>query len=218
MATLVPEVPDDLLRPEQLDPTDVNNSRPVLPEHLPVHEAHLAAIQATTRASSTWPINPDAPELIAAPLAPEILQRFQDASRARLARGEVLNVAQGVTFRPYVVGPVTDTAVVMDCELAGHYWVKADTGELVPPDEMWPAGPGRIVEVGLRETLVLRDGRWLVAVQSRSTPRPGVRTRLRGVPLVCAGGSGDADSTRGRLSSNRRGPTAGNRSCAIAGR
>lgn len=163
VATLVPEVPDDLLRPEQLDPTDVNNRRPVLPEHLPVLEAHLAAIQATTRASSTWPINPDAPELIAAPLAPEILQRFQDASRARLARGEVLNVEQGVTFRPYVVGPVTDTAVVLDCELAGHYWVKADTGELVPPDEVWPAGPGRIVEVGLSQTLVLRDGRWLVA-------------------------------------------------------
>ena len=91
--------------------------------------------------------------LIAAPLTPEILLRFQEASRSRLERGEVLNVQQGVTFRPYVVGPVTDTAIVMDCELAGHYWVKADTGELVPPDEVWPAGPGHIVEVGLRETL-----------------------------------------------------------------
>ena len=40
--------------------------------------------------------------------------------------------------------------------------MKADTGELVPPNEVWPAGPGHIVEVGLRETLVLRDGRWLV--------------------------------------------------------
>jgi transcriptional regulator with XRE-family HTH domain len=56
-----------------------------------------------------------------------------------------------------------DTAVVMDCELAGHYWVKVDTGELVPPDEVWPAGPGHIVDVGLRQTLVLRDGRWLIA-------------------------------------------------------
>ena len=70
-------------------------------------------------------------------------------------------MSQGVTFRPYVVGPVTDTAVVLDCELAGHYWVKADTGELIPPNEIWPAGPGRIVELGLRETFVLRDGRWL---------------------------------------------------------
>ena len=75
----------------------------------------------------------------------------------------MLNVRQGVTFRPYVVGPVTDTAVVMDCELAGHYWVKADTGELLPPNEVWPAGPGHIVEVGLRDTFVLRDGQWLLA-------------------------------------------------------
>jgi hypothetical protein len=163
VSTLVPEVPADLLRPEQLDPNNANNSRPILPEHLPVIEAHLLALQATTRASSTWPIDPDAPELIAAPLTPEILQRFQEASRGRLERGEVLNVQQGVTFRPYVVGPVTDTAVVMDCELAGHYWVKVDTGELVPPNEVWPAGPGHIVEVGLRQTLVLRDGRWLIA-------------------------------------------------------
>jgi hypothetical protein len=163
VSTLVPEVPADLLRPEQLDPNNVNNSRPILPEHLSVIEAHLLALQATTRASSTWPIDPDAPELIAAPLTPEILQRFQEASRGRLERGEVLNVQQGVTFRPYVVGPVTDTAVVMDCELAGHYWVKVDTGELIPPDEVWPAGPGHIVEVGLRQTLVLRDGRWLIA-------------------------------------------------------
>jgi hypothetical protein len=42
-----------------------------------------------------------------------------------------LNVSQGVTFRPYVVGPVTDTAVVFDCEIAGHYWTKVESGELL---------------------------------------------------------------------------------------
>ena len=154
MTTLVPQVSPELLTPEQLDPNNVNNSRPILPEHLPVLEALPQRIQASTQVSSTWPINPDAPELARRPAyRPRSSQRVQDAAARRLERGEVLNVSQGVTFRPYVVGPVTDTAVVFDCEIAGHYWTKADTGELVPPDEIWPAGPGRIVEVGLRVDL-----------------------------------------------------------------
>lgn len=163
VTTLVPEVPHELLTREQLDPANPNNSRPIQAEHLPVLEAHLRLIQTTTKVSSTWPVNPDSPELLAAAMTPDVLQLARDAARGRLERGEVLNVSQGVTFRPYVVGPVTDTAVVLDCELAGHYWVKADTGELIPPNEIWPAGPGRIVEVGLRDTFVLRDGRWLLA-------------------------------------------------------
>ena len=165
VSTLVPEVPADLLRPEQLDPNNANNSRPILPEHLPVIEAHLRLLQLGTKVSSTWPVDGDSPLLLEAPVTPENLLGIQEAARGRLARGEVLNVDQGVTFRPYVVGPVTDTATVMDCELAGQYWVKADTGELVPPNEVWPAGPGRIVEVGLRETWVLRDGQWLALEQ-----------------------------------------------------
>lgn len=166
VTTLVPAVSPGLLRPDQIDPSNPNNSRPVLPEQIPVLEAHLRALQASTFVSATWPINPDAPELLAAPLTPEVLQRVQQAGRERLARGEVLNVEQGVTFRPYVVGAVTDEATVLDCELAGHYWVVAATGELVPPTEVWPAGPGRIVEVGLRQTLVLRDGVWLVSASA----------------------------------------------------
>jgi hypothetical protein len=165
VSTLVPEVPADLLRPEQLDPNNANNSRPILPEHLPVIEAHLRLLQLGTKVSSTWPVDGDSPLLLEAPVTPENLLGIQEAARGRFARGEVLNVEQGVTFRPYVVGPVTDTATVMDCELAGHYWVKADTGELVPPTEVWAAGPGRIVEVGLRETWVLRDGQWLALEQ-----------------------------------------------------
>ncbi|MET0145366.1 MAG: hypothetical protein ABW328_11370, partial [Ilumatobacteraceae bacterium] len=133
-----------------------------LPEHLPVLEAHLSAIQAATLVPSRWPQDPDAPELLTAPLLPEILAAFQQGTRARGLAGEVLDISQGVTFRPYVVGPVTDTATILDCELAGHYWVKADTGALVPPNEIWPAGPGHIVEVGLRVDMILRDGRWLV--------------------------------------------------------
>jgi hypothetical protein len=161
--TLVPEVSPQLLSPQQADPASANNSRPVLPDQLPVLEAYLSSIQATTKVSSTWPIDPQSPLLLGAAITPEGIQQFQEASAGRLARGEVLNVSQGVTFRPYVVGPVTDTATVMDCELAGHYWVKAATGEPLPPNEIWPAGPGHIVEVGLRETFVLRDGRWLSA-------------------------------------------------------
>jgi hypothetical protein len=162
VTTLVPEVPRELLSPEQADPTSPDNNRPVLPEQLPVLEAHLSAIQANTLASSQWPIDPDAPELIGAPLTPDTLARIQQSLRERLTQHEVLDVSQGVTFRPYVIGPVTDTAVVYDCELAGHYWKNADTGELVTPTEVWPAGPGHIVQVGLRVDMVLRDGRWLV--------------------------------------------------------
>ena len=160
--TLVPQVPADLVQPRVLDPSNPNNSRPVLPEHVPVLEAHLSAIQANTLVSSQWPIDPDAPELIGAALTPQTLARIQQSLRDRLAQHEVLDVSQGVTFRPYVVGPVTDTAVVYDCELAGHYWKNADTGALVAPTEVWPAGPGHIVQVGLRVDMVLRDGRWLV--------------------------------------------------------
>ena len=163
VTTLVPAASPDLLSPEQADPAAPDNSRPVLPEDVPVLEAYLSSIQATTAVSSTWPIDPNSPLLFGAAITPQGILQFQEASAGRLARGEVLNVSQGVTFRPYVVGPVTDTAVVMDCELAGHYWVKVDTGELVPPNDIWPAGPGHIVEVGLRETFVFRDGRWLSA-------------------------------------------------------
>lgn len=169
VTTLVPEVPTDLLNPEQLDPASPNNSRPILPEHLPVLEAYLSGTQATTKISSTWPIDPDSPLLVGAPLTPEVVLAFQEASRGRLERGEVLNVSQGSTSRPYVVGPVTDKATVLDCELAGEYWVKAASGELIAPNEIWPAGPGRIVELGISSTLVFRDGRWLLAA-SRITP------------------------------------------------
>jgi hypothetical protein len=161
VTTLVPQVPQELLTPEQLDTANPNNSRPIQPEHLPVLESYLTSSQATTKVSSTWPIDPNAPELLGAALTPESILAIQEATRGRLERREVLDVSQGDTDRPYIVGPVTDTAVLLDCVLTGAYWVKVDTGELLPPNEIWPAGPGRIVELGLRETFVLRDGRWL---------------------------------------------------------
>lgn len=163
VSTLVPSVSPDLLSDAQLDPANPNNSRALLPEQLPVLQAHLEAIQANTLVYSRWPIDPEAPELASAPVTSETLARIQESLRGRLARGEVLDVSQGVTFRPYVVGPITEIAVVFDCEIAGHYWTKADTGDLVAPNEIWPAGPGRVVEVGLRVDMVNRDGRWLVA-------------------------------------------------------
>ena len=97
MTTLVPEVSPELLTPEQLDPANPNNNRPILPEHLPVLEAHLEAIQANDAVSSTWPIDPEAPELLGAPVTPESLARHSRGARGRLERGEVLNVSQGVT-------------------------------------------------------------------------------------------------------------------------
>jgi hypothetical protein len=162
VTTLVPAVDPEMLTREQRNPNSVNNSRPILPEHVPVIEAYLETIQAFTHVASTWPINPDAPELVGAPLSPASLERNREGLRETRDRSEVLNVTQGVTFRPYVVGPLAETATLFDCELAGHYWTIAETGELVPPDEIWPAGPGRIVEVGLRVNLIQREGRWLV--------------------------------------------------------
>ena len=49
VTTLVPEVSPELLTPEQLDPANPNNNRPIQPEHLPVLEAYLSSIQATTQ-------------------------------------------------------------------------------------------------------------------------------------------------------------------------
>lgn len=160
--TLVPQVPPELLTPEQLDPFSVNNSRPILPEHVPVIEAYLEAIQVNTFIASQWPFDLEAPELIGGPYTAEILRLIQEGLGERADRGEVLDVSQGVTFRPYVIGPVSETAVVFDCELAGHYWTTADSGEVIPPDRVWMGVPGSIVEVGLRVNVVLRDGRWLV--------------------------------------------------------
>jgi hypothetical protein len=161
VTTLVPTVDPEMLTPEQRDPNSANNSRPILPEHLPVIDAYLRSINASLFTYSRWPINPNARRLVEAPVTAESLASEQDALQGRLARGEVLDVSQGITFRPYVVGPVTDTATLFDCELAGHYWKKADTGDLVPPNEIWPAGPGHIVELGLRVDFVRRGGRWL---------------------------------------------------------
>ncbi len=148
VTTLVPEVPADLLTPAQQDPTDPRNNRPVLPEHLPVLEAYLSRPQVTPVVSSTWPHEPGCILSYFGGRRSRPSRSPQSSKRpGRLDRGEVLDVSQGVTFRPYVVGPVTDTAVVFDCEIAGHYWIKVDTGRACATRRDLAGGPGRVVEV-----------------------------------------------------------------------
>ena len=59
VSTLVPQVPAELLTPEQRDPYNVNNSRPVLPEHVPVIEAYLQASDAVRRCRFTLSDRPE---------------------------------------------------------------------------------------------------------------------------------------------------------------
>ena len=160
VSTLVPQVPAELLTPEQRDPYNVNNSRPLLPEHVPVIEAYLRVNDAFATVASRAPIDPNAPELLAAPYTPEVLQENQVALQGRAARGEVLDISQGETPRPYVIGPVTDTAVIYDCYIDGAFW-RAGDGTPIPPTVIWQAAPGHVVEVGLRTNMLLRDGEWL---------------------------------------------------------
>lgn len=160
VSTLVPQVPAELLTPEQLDPFNVNNSRPILPEHVPVIEAYLRAANAYGLVASRAPLDPDAPELLAAPYTPEVLIEEQADLRARAQRGEILDVSQGSNNRPYVIGPVTEIAVLFDCYLDGTYWLAAD-GSPIPPTEIFRATPGSIIEGGVRINMVQRDGQWL---------------------------------------------------------
>ncbi len=46
VTTLVPQVDPEMLTPEQRNPKSVNNSRPILPEHVPVIQAYLEAVYA----------------------------------------------------------------------------------------------------------------------------------------------------------------------------
>lgn len=157
---LVPDVPTSLLTPEQLDPTNTNNSRPILPEHEPVIEAYLRAIEAINHVASQDPINTQDPELLGAPLTAEILAQEQAGLRRFADTGARLNVEQGVTHRPYILEPVDPAGTALfDCELAGHYWVDAAGSRLDEP--VWPAGPGQVVEVGLVVEMVQQDGQWL---------------------------------------------------------
>ncbi|MET0145364.1 MAG: hypothetical protein ABW328_11360 [Ilumatobacteraceae bacterium] len=162
VATLVPEVPADRLTAAQLDPADPKNTRPVSADHVPVITSYLESVQIATKVSSTWPVDPDSPEYFSGPFSSDALESIRAAARERRERGEVLDVSQGVTFRPYMVGPVTNPTFVFDCEIAGFFWKHVDTGEPLPTNDIWFAGPGNIVEVGLRATLTFENGRWLL--------------------------------------------------------
>lgn len=160
VTTLVPEADPDLVTQRQDNPDDINNNRPIRREDMPVVEAYLDAIQKNYQVYASAPLDPSSSILTGAPMTAGSLAAAQEFLRGR--SGQVLNVDQGVTFRPWIVGPVGETATLYDCELAGHYWEMVATEEPVPPDDVWFGSPGQIVEVGLQVDMVFREGQWLV--------------------------------------------------------
>ncbi|MBK8334686.1 MAG: hypothetical protein IPL07_20540 [Acidimicrobiaceae bacterium] len=51
------------------DPDDPNNLHASLPEHQPIIDAYVAAINAELITYSQWPLDPTSPELMGAPIS-----------------------------------------------------------------------------------------------------------------------------------------------------
>ncbi len=156
--------PTTLIRPADLvtDPNDPNNLHTSLPEHQPIIDAYIAAVNAQLITYSRWPLDPTSPELAAAPITEQVLQANNDGMVERTQKNQVLDISGGVTLRPYVVENDDPTrAFVWDCQIDATFWKDKDTGEKAPPDA-WPnmGPPG--VETGVVAVLVLVDGRWLL--------------------------------------------------------
>lgn len=153
-----------LIRPADLvtDPNDPNNLHTSLPEHQPIIDAYIAAVNAQLITYSRWPLDPTSPELAAAPITEQVLQANNDGMVERTQKNQVLDISGGVTLRPYVVENDDPTrAFVWDCQIDATFWKDKDTGEKAPPDA-WPnmGPPG--VETGVVAVMVLVDGRWLL--------------------------------------------------------
>ncbi|TPW13864.1 MAG: hypothetical protein FD127_1775 [Acidimicrobiaceae bacterium] len=156
--------PTTLIRPADLvtDPNDPNNLHTSLPEHQPIIDAYIAAVNAQLITYSRWPLDPTSPELAAAPITEQVLQANNDGMVERTQKNQVLDISGGVTLRPYVVENDDPTrAFVWDCQIDATFWKDKDTGEKAPPDA-WPnmGPPG--VETGVVAVMVLVDGRWLL--------------------------------------------------------
>ncbi len=156
--------PTTLIRPADLvtDPNDPNNLHTSLPEHQPIIDAYIAAVNAQLITYSRWPLDPTSPELAAAPITEQVLQANNDGMVERTQKNQVLDISGGVTLRPYVVENEDPTrAFVWDCQIDATFWKDKDTGEKAPPDA-WPnmGPPG--VETGVVAVMVLVDGRWLL--------------------------------------------------------
>jgi hypothetical protein len=156
--------PPTLIRPADLvtDPNDPNNLHTSLPEHQPIIDAYLAAVNAQLITYSRWPLDPTSPELTAAPITPRVLRANNDGMVERTEKNQVLDVSGGITLRPYVVENEDPTrAFVWDCQIDATFWKDVDTGTKAPPDA-WPnlGPPG--VQTGVVAVMVLVNGQWLL--------------------------------------------------------
>lgn len=133
------------------------NLRPHAPADQPIIDAYVTYLTAWAEANSQNPIDPNSALLNG--LLDADFERFTRADMEdRRSRGQVLNVAGGVTLRPYVVAdPRSETeAIVFDCQLDGTYWSNAATGEPLPGETV------TVHQLGASARMVLRDGRWIV--------------------------------------------------------
>lgn len=156
--------PTTLIRPADLvtDPNDPNNLHTSLPEHEPIIDAYLAAVNAQLITYSRWPLDPTSPELAAAPITARVVKANNDGMVERTQKNQVLDLSGGITLRPYVVENEDPTrAFVWDCQIDATFWKDVATGAKAPPDA-WPnlGPPG--VETGVVAVMVLVDGRWLL--------------------------------------------------------
>lgn len=156
--------PTTLIRPADLvtDPNDPNNLHTSLPEHQPIIEAYVAAINAELITYSRWPLDPTSTELMGAPISDEMRSRENSGLVERTQLNQVLDISGGMTLRPYVVENDDPTrAFVWDCQIDATFWKDKDSGAKAPPDA-WPNNGPPGVEVGISAVMVLVEGEWLL--------------------------------------------------------
>ena len=153
-----------LVRPADLvtDPDDPNNLHTSLPEHQPIIDAYVAAINAELITYSQWPLDPTSTELMGAPISDEMRSRENSGLVERTQLNQVLDISGGMTLRPYVVENDDPTrAFVWDCQIDATFWKDNDSGAKAPPDA-WPNNGPPGVEVGVSAVMVLVEGEWLL--------------------------------------------------------
>lgn len=156
--------PITLVRPADLvtDPNDPNNLHASLPEHQPIIDAYVAAINAELITYSRWPLDPTSTELMGAPISDEMRSRENSGLVERTQLNQVLDISGGMTLRPYVVENDDPTrAFVWDCQIDATFWKDKDSGAKAPPDA-WPNNGPPGVEVGISAVMVLVEGEWLL--------------------------------------------------------
>jgi len=156
--------PTTLIRPADLvtDPNDPNNLHTSLPEHQPIIDAYVAAINAELITYSRWPLDPTSTELMGAPISDAMRSRENSGLVERTQLNQVLDISGGMTLRPYVVENDDPTrAFVWDCQIDATFWKDKDTGAKAPPDA-WPNNGPPGVEVGISAVMVLVEGEWLL--------------------------------------------------------